>query len=231
MTRGVDYYRTLFKMIQLKPAAFELSCRALSPSPFMKKIIALALAAICSVAGALSAPATTVIPPDFDTLVSRAEIIFQGSVINAQSQWVGEGAQRHIVTYVTFKVEDSMKGAPGASYTIRMLGGTVDGKTMEVTDGPKFKVGDRDILFVEHNGTQFIPLVGIMYGRYKIERTEDGREIVATNSGVPVSAVSEIGKERSATTSSVQTAAMSPAQFRSAVSSRVGQSAAQKQQN
>ena len=35
------------------------------------------------------------------------------------------------------------------SYTIRMFGGTVEGETMEVTDTPRFKVGDRDILFVE----------------------------------------------------------------------------------
>ena len=107
--------------------------------------------------------ATTVIPPTFDELVSRAEIIFQGSVTDTRSQWIGEGAQRHIVTFVTFRVDDAIKGSPGASYTIRMLGGTVDGQTMEVSDAPKFKTGDRDFLFVEHNGQQFIPLVGIMH--------------------------------------------------------------------
>ena len=69
---------------------------------------------------------------------------------------------------MTLKVEDAIKGNPGSIVTLRMLGGTVGGETMEVTDAPKFKVGDRDILFVENNGTQFVPLVGIMYRKAQI---------------------------------------------------------------
>ena len=68
----------------------------------MKKFHSLALLAAFFVASS-SLRATTVIPPSFDELVSRAELIFQGSVTDVRSQWVGEGAQRHIVTYVTFK--------------------------------------------------------------------------------------------------------------------------------
>src|SRR5947209_922209 len=90
--------------------------------------------------------ATTVIEPTFHQLVQRAEVIFQGKVTDVRSAWAGEGAERHIVTYVTFSVEDSIKGDVSNSYTIRMLGGTADGRTMKVTDAPEFKVGDRDIL-------------------------------------------------------------------------------------
>ena len=159
--------------------------------------------------------ATTVIPPTFDELVSRAEIIFQGSVTDTRSQWIGEGAQRHIVTYVTFKVDDAIKGSPGASYTIRMLGGTVDGQTMEVSDAPKFKKGDRDFLFVEHNGQQFVPLVGIMHGRFRVEHEQNGREIVATNGGEPLSHVARLGKEDNVVSS--ERAALSPSQFKAAI--------------
>ena len=116
------------------------------------------------------AQATTVIPPNFDELVSRAQVIFEGEVTGLQSQWIGEGSEHRIVTFVTFKVDDTLKGNPGATYSMRMLGGTVEGQTMEVTDGPKFKVGDRDVLFVENNGSQFIPLVGIQHGRFRVKR-------------------------------------------------------------
>ena len=85
--------------------------------------------------------ATTVVPPTFEQLVQQAELIFQGTVTNVRSVWEGEGAQRHISSYVTFQVQDSIKGNAGASYTIRMLGGTVGDETMEVTDTPKFHVG------------------------------------------------------------------------------------------
>src|SRR5437588_12298255 len=115
----------------------------------------------------VSANATTVIPPTFEQLVQQAELIFQGTVTNVRSVWEGEGAQRHIDTYVTFQVQDNVKGSAGTSYTIRMLGGTVGDETMEVTDTPKFNVGDRNILFVEHNYEQFVPLVGIKHGRFR----------------------------------------------------------------
>jgi hypothetical protein len=175
------------------------------------------------------ADATTVIPPTFDELVSRAELIFQGSVTGTRSQWIGEGAQRHIVTYVTFRVDDAIKGSPGNSYTIRMLGGTVDGQTMEVSDAPKFEKGDRDFVFVEHNGQQFIPLVGIMHGRFRIEREQDGREIVATNSGEPLRDVARLGKEDNVPAS--EKAALSPSQFKAAIQGSMRSGPSLKQQH
>jgi hypothetical protein len=130
-----------------------------------------------------NARATTVVAPTFDQLVDEAEVIFQGKVTAVRSQWTGEGAQRVIVTFITFSVEDSLKGNPGQSYTIRMVGGTVDGETLEIADAPRFAVGNRDVLFVEHNGSQFIPLVGIMHGRFHVKRDQFGRESVTTNEG------------------------------------------------
>ena len=139
--------------------------------------------------------ATTVIPPSFDDLVGRAEMIFQGTVTDVRSEWTGEGAQRHITSYVTVKVEETIKGNPGASVTLQML---VGAETMEVADAPKFKVGDRDILFVENNGTQFIPLVGIMHGRFRVKKDEAGRDAVFTNEGSPLSDVTQLGKSEGA---------------------------------
>jgi hypothetical protein len=163
---------------------------------------------------------TTVIPPTFDELVSRAQVIFQGVVTDVRSQWAGEGAQHTIVSFVTFKVEDALKGNPGNTYTVRMLGGTVDNRTIEVTDGPKFKVGDRDVLFVENNGSQFIPLVGIMHGRFRIERELAGeREIVKTNEGEPLSDISKLGRNERAARAG---AALSVDQFKSAIRTQLG---------
>ena len=85
--------------------------------------------------------ATTVVPPTFDQLVQQAELIFQGTVTDTKSVWEGEDAQRHIETYVTFQIADSVKGNAGSSYTIRMLGGTVGDESLVVTDAPKFQVG------------------------------------------------------------------------------------------
>ena len=159
--------------------------------------------------------ATTVIPPTFEQLVQQAELIFQGTVTDVRSVWEGEGAQRHINTYVTFQIGENMKGNAGSSYTIRILGGSVGDETMEVTDTPKFKMGDRDILFVEHNNDQFVPLVGINNGRFHVQRDgQTGRDIVVNGEGEPVRDVTKFGREEESVSAAE---AISPDQFKSAI--------------
>jgi hypothetical protein len=177
---------------------------------------------LCAALAATNVRATTVIPPTFDELVTEAELIFQGTVTEVHSQWIGEGAEHRIVTFVTFTIEDALKGAPGNNYTIRMLGGTVDGETMEVSDSPKFKMGDRDILFVEHNGSQFMPLVGIMHGRFHVLKDQNGRESVAKDTGAPVANLTKLGKDENAAASGN---ALSAADFKSAIRQKLSQAA------
>jgi hypothetical protein len=181
----------------------------------MKKSLLLLIAAVSISA----AKATTVIPPTFEQLVDQADVIFQGTVTEVRSVWSGEGAQRHIDSYVTFQIEDSIKGAPGSSYTIRMLGGTVGDETMEVTDSPKFQIGDRDILFVEHNGEQFVPLVGINNGRFHIQHDQQtNRDIVTNGEGEPVRDVRKFGREEESVAASQ---AISSSEFKSAIQSEL----------
>src|SRR5436189_4659179 len=186
----------------------------------MKKFSRLSVSGSLLVIGC-AALATTVIPPSFDDLVGRAEMIFQGTVTDVRSEWTGEGAQRHIMSYVTVKVEEAIKGNPGASVTLRMLGGTVGAETMEVSDAPKFKIGDRDILFVENNGSQFIPLVGIHHGRFRVERDEAGREIVMTGERQPLADIEQLGKDEA--TIAIGRAAMSVNDFKAAIQTKLRQ--------
>lgn len=190
---------------------------------FMKLLRSLIILLVLSLA-LPAARATTVIPPTFEDLVGKAEAIFEGTVTGLRSEWTGAGTERHIVTYVSFRVEDPIKGATGADYTIRMFGGTVDGQTMEVTDAPRFKVGDRDILFVEHNGTQFIPLVGIMHGRFHVVADENGAsEKVAKDNGATVADAAKLGQDEVA---AVTGKAMTKAEFKAAIRQKLAEKAA-----
>ena len=170
------------------------------------------------------ANATTVIPPNFEELVSRAEVIFEGEVTDLKSQWIGEGSEHRIVTYVTFKVDQALKGDPGSTYSIRMLGGTVDGRTMAVSDAPKFKVGDHDVLFIQDNGRQFIPLVGIQHGRFRVQKDQTGRDTLVTGEGQSLTDVNQLGGDEK--TSAPSKAALSLNDFKSAIRSRISQQAA-----
>ena len=192
----------------------------------MKTIFRSLLLVTCVFLGLGTASATTVIPPTFDELVGQAELIFQGTVTDVKSEWVGEGAERRIVSYVTFNVDEAIKGNAGTSYTIRMLGGTVGDRTMEVTDSPKFKVGDRDILFVENNGKQFIPLVGIMHGRYRVQQDQaTGEEVLLTNHGHALTDVKQLGKDdghgHGAAASASATAGIRPAEFKALIRAKL----------
>lgn len=169
------------------------------------------------------ANATTVIPPNFEELVNRAEVIFEGEVTDLKSQWIGEGSEHRIVTYVTFKVDQALKGDPGTTYSIRMLGGTVDGRTMAVSDAPKFKVGDHDVLFIQNNGHQFIPLVGIQHGRFRVQKDQTGRDTLVTGEGQPLADVTQLGANEEAVAKTKT--ALSLNDFKTAIQGRVRQQA------
>ena len=209
---GIEIEHSCPKLVEGRP----------DPPPVMKKPIGFFVFPVLFSLGFL-ATATTVIPPNFDELVSRADVIFDGEVTGLQSQWIGEGSEHRIVTYVTFKVNQALKGDPGTTYSMRMLGGTVDGRTMEVTDAPKFKVGDRDILFVEHNGSQFIPLVGIQHGRFRIQKNQSGRDTLLTGEGQSLADVNQLGADEPAVARSK--AALSLDDFKAAIQGRVRQQA------
>jgi len=190
----------------------------------MKYLLPLVLIGVATV----RVTATSVVAPTFEQMVQQAELIFQGSVTDVRSIWEGEGAQRHIDTYVTFQIEDSVKGNASSSYTIRMLGGTVGDETMEVTDTPKFKVGDREILFVEHNNEQFVPLVGINHGHFRVQRDEQtGRDILTNGEGEAVRDLAQLGRNEDAATTNNSAEALSPADLKSAVHRQLGDRADQ----
>ena len=141
-----------------------------------------------------AARALTVVPRSFDELVARADIVFKGTVVHVNPQWIGEGQSRRIVTFVTFQVDETYKGAPERNQTLRFLGGTVDGTTLEVPDMPVFAVGQRAVLFVTGNGRQYCPLVGVQQGRFHVSRDGAGVERVTTNDGSPLVDTAELGQ-------------------------------------
>ena len=189
----------------------------------MKKFRSILLASAFAMALS-SVEATTVIPPSFDQLVRQAELIFQGTVTEVHAQWVGEGGQRHIESYITFSVEEAVKGKPGQTYTLRMFGGVVGDQGMAISDAPKFAVGDRDILFVENNGTQIIPLVGIMYGRFHVKRDETGGEVVTQNEGQPVKNVARLGREMDSAVDETVAPTLTATAFKAAIRSKLEES-------
>ena len=140
------------------------------------------------------ADATTVVPPTFEEMAERADLVFVGKVVNSQAEWRVVGTNQVIFTIVEFRTEEILKGTTVASVRLRFLGGTVGGVTLEVVAVPKFKAGDRVLLFVEGNGVQFCPLVGVYHGKFGVRKDDkSGRDIVFMHDGKPLRDVAEIG--------------------------------------
>jgi hypothetical protein len=163
--------------------------------------------------------ATTVQPPEFPELVVEADSIYRGHVTAVQSRHVDAPGATVIKTYVTFAIDRAIKGADHKEIVLEFLGGTVGSDTLAVEGMPRFHVGQREILFVQKNGTQFCPLVRLMHGRYRIEHDpRTGREYVAREDRTPLASVAAVARPMSesttATTASIASAsALSPADF------------------
>jgi hypothetical protein len=132
--------------------------------------IALAFAAALALAPT-GAEATISRAISFDDKVENAVSIVVGRCLRQQSQW--DASHRLILTYTTFRVEKTLKGAPAQEMTIVTPGGTVGTIAQDVVGAPRFREGDDHVLFVRD--TRSGPTV--LYfeqGAYRV--MDEGRE-------------------------------------------------------
>ncbi len=135
--------------------------------------------------GLAPAQATTVLQLDFDAVIEQAEVVFEGEVIASSSQKIDA---RNIVTHVTFRIDDLIKGNIDApTITLSFAGGIVGDEGMRVSSMVYPRIGERGIYFVQSIEQGLIhPLVGWGQGHYRIERDSAGSERIMTEAGVPV---------------------------------------------
>ena len=139
--------------------------------------------------------AAVVTPPTFDALVATAGDIFLGQVVSIASRFEQHGAKRLIVTDVTFRTEEVLKGTPDALRTLTFIGGHVGELRMEVPGSPTFMVGDRDVIFVHRGRPSLMPIVGLFHGRFRVVTGPGGvGTFVANNSRQPIASVGEYAR-------------------------------------
>ena len=147
------------------------------------------LAWACIITGLTTATlsASVVTPPSFEALVTQAGEIFVGQVTQQSARWLDRGDRRLIVTDVTFRAEQVVKGAPAATKTLTFLGGIIGDTRQEVVGMPTFMLGDRDVLFVRSGESSFLPLVGLFHGRFRVVAGRNGiGDYVANNARQPL---------------------------------------------
>lgn len=112
---------------------------------------------------ALPAAASIVEAFDLATLVTRSDHAVLATAVRTQSRWDGRG---RIVTDVTLRVEDSMKGdsSAGDEVVLVVLGGEIGDIGMTVAGEPRFTPGDRAIVFAARSSQGRLRPVGMTQG-------------------------------------------------------------------
>lgn len=145
------------------------------------------------IVGAMAASPQVLVTP-LSQQVKNSDLIFYGVVTQLENAVIGpssgseDGPLPH--TYVTYQIEGTLKGrsANGGRVTLRFLGGPIpDGRHLEASHMPQFKVGDHDLLFVQKNTKIDCPLIDCGNGRFRVRKNRvygnDGQPVVGFQEG------------------------------------------------
>ena len=124
-------------------------------------------------------------------MVKQAQLVFLGQIVDVTYRNERVGEKGNIpVTYVTYAIEEVVRGKPSdRKITVRFLGGS-DGRGgfLSLSSVPEFQVKERDVVLLSGNGLQGCPLVNCEDGRFRVH--EGG---VYNAHGVPVRALTKEG--------------------------------------
>jgi hypothetical protein len=130
-------------------------------SRFALLALALALALVAPPAGA-----TQVLHQTLRDLTVGSSDIVVGQIEGMQSHW--NAAHTRILTDVTVRVSESLKGAGSATLTLTQLGGDLDGFRYAVAGSPLFRPGEQALLFVWRDAKGQAQVNGLAQGKFDI---------------------------------------------------------------
>src|SRR4051794_27414325 len=90
----------------------------------------------------LRAPATTVEPPDVDSLIAQSDYVVRAVVKSVTAEWKENGSHRYIGSRVVLELREIIKGAPPSPLVLDLIGGRVGADELRIEGMPEFHVGD-----------------------------------------------------------------------------------------
>jgi hypothetical protein len=150
------------------------------------------LVLVCAFAAAAPAAvrATSFEPLTFNDLVTQADVIFVGDVVDVRPYTVQTRERTIVKTRVTFSIADPLYGTSSLVEVFDFLGGETQELGMKVAGMPTFVVGDRRVVFA-HRDRSINPIVGFTQGLMKVTRDAGGIDRVLTIEGAPVARLSD----------------------------------------
>jgi hypothetical protein len=143
--------------------------------------------ALVLVCPAFQVHATTIVQRDIREVADGAALVVEGSVTAVESAPAMQG--RAIVTTVTIAIDEVLKGSWGAdSIELQYLGGSHNGRSMDVGEMAIPSVGEHGIYFIRDPHKRFVhPLKGWEQGHFIVVTDgTGGEETVRAGNGKPV---------------------------------------------
>jgi hypothetical protein len=119
--------------------------------------------------GLSSAQATMLEQMDTQRLTEKATGIHVGEVVDRQTARDPQSGM--IYTFVTMRVNQTLKGSPTETVTLRVPGGQYQDYGMVVHGVASFRQGERALVFVRSDSEKFQSVVGMSQGKFRIVRS------------------------------------------------------------
>jgi len=114
----------------------------------------------------LPAHATQVLQQTLRDLTLGSHDIVVGQVESIQARW--NGSHTKILTDVTVRVSEAVKGAPEGRLTLTQLGGDLDGFRYSIPGSPLFRPGEEALIFVWRDSLGRAQVNGLAQGKFDI---------------------------------------------------------------
>lgn len=149
------------------------------------------LACFLAMAAPVTVRATSFEPITFNDLVTQADVIFVGDVVDVRAFTVQTREHTIVKTRVTFSVSEPLYGTSSLVEVFDFLGGETPDLGMKVAGMPTFTVGDRRVVFARRDRS-INPIVGFTQGLMKVARDAGGVDRVLTLDGASIARLSDL---------------------------------------
>ena len=112
--------------------------------------------------------------PALPELLEHSETVVAGEVLDMRSEWTAD--RRSIFTTVTLRADRRFKGSGQNPVRFRIPGGTVGDTRLFVTHHPRFRVGERALVFLSGKSGRLPEVVGGTAGKRHLRAAEDGAD-------------------------------------------------------
>jgi hypothetical protein len=133
----------------------------------VRKLVLAMLVVLVGACCARAAEASTR-PISIEDLATRADVIVIADVADVRSHW--NATRTMILTTIDLGVREAFKGAASNVHlTVTELGGTVDNIASVVPDAPRFRPGERALLFLSCRPDGGLGVTHLWQGKFDIE--------------------------------------------------------------